>query len=213
MIDTSLHITNQKINLESKTLSQNPTDHEKKIIPDSSPEKNFDYEDKLEISSEATNNGELTEDEQSIVEELKRIDRETKAHEMAHLAAAAGLSASGPHYEYTTGPDNQQYAVGGEVHIDNSEVPGDPEATIRKMQQVQAAALAPSNPSPQDRSVAAAAARTAAKAQAELTKQKMEEMQESVKVLSKEKSNPISERIKVEYSNHLSEQSLLDLKI
>ncbi|MEM6357195.1 MAG: putative metalloprotease CJM1_0395 family protein, partial [Pseudomonadota bacterium] len=45
----------------------------------------------------------------------------------------------------------------GSVSIDVSPVPGDPEATIAKMQQVKAAALAPAEPSSADRRVATVA--------------------------------------------------------
>lgn len=54
-------------------------------------------------------------------------------------------------------------------------MPDDPEATIRKMQQVQAAALAPAEPSSQDRSVASNAAKIQAKARVELTQKQMDE--------------------------------------
>jgi len=40
------------------------------------------------------------------------------------------------------------------VNIDTSEASGDPEATIQKARQIQAAANAPANPSAQDRAVA-----------------------------------------------------------
>lgn len=106
--------------------------------------------------------------EQKRVAELKARDREVKIHEQAH-AAIGGQYASAPSYEYETGPDGQQYAVGGEVRIDISEIPNDPRATIQKMQQVKAAALAPAEPSGADRSVAAQASRTLMEAQAELT--------------------------------------------
>ena len=52
------------------------------------------------------------------------------------MAAAGAHSRGGPSYEYQRGPDNRQYAVGGEVQIDTSAVSGDPEATIRKAQTV-----------------------------------------------------------------------------
>ncbi|WP_233079594.1 putative metalloprotease CJM1_0395 family protein [Rheinheimera soli] len=106
--------------------------------------------------------------EQKRVAELKARDREVKIHEQAH-AAIGGQYASAPSYEYETGPDGQQYAVGGEVRIDISEIPNDPRATIQKMQQVKAAALAPAEPSGADRSVAAQASRTLMEAQADLT--------------------------------------------
>lgn len=105
--------------------------------------------------------------EQQSIAELKARDQEVKVHEQAH-AAIGGQYAGAPSYEYETGPDGQQYATGGEVRIDVSEVPNDPRATIQKMQQVKAAALAPAEPSSADRSVAAQASRTLTEAQADL---------------------------------------------
>ncbi len=107
------------------------------------------------------------QDEKKRIAELKARDQEVKAHEQAH-AAIGGQYAGAPSYEYETGPDGQQYAVGGEVRIDVSEVPNDPRATIQKMQQVKAAALAPAEPSNADRAVAAQASRTLMEAQADL---------------------------------------------
>jgi hypothetical protein len=112
----------------------------------------------------------LTEDEQKEVQDLKQRDREVKAHEMAH-AAAGGQYAGGASYEYQTGPDGKRYAVGGEVSIDTSPIKGDPEATIRKMQTVRKAALAPAQPSAQDRAVAAKAAQEENKARRQVRKQ------------------------------------------
>lgn len=113
----------------------------------------------------------LTEEEQAVVREMKQTDAKVRAHEMAHLAAG-GQFASGPSYEFEKGPDGGLYAVAGEVNIDTSPIPGDPEATIAKANQIRAAALAPGDPSAQDRSVANAAAQMAAKASVEAAKQK-----------------------------------------
>ncbi len=120
----------------------------------------------------------LTEEEQRAVEKLKNRDREVRAHEQAHLAAAGPYAIGGPTYEYQRGPDNRQYAAGGEVQIDTSEIAGDPQATIRKAQTVRGAAQAPAEPSSQDRSVAAAAARMESAARQELAQQRREKMQE-----------------------------------
>lgn len=118
--------------------------------------------------------GELTEGEQKQVDELKNIDKEVRAHEMAHKNAG-GQYASNPTYSYTVGPDNQRYATSGEVQIDASPIDGDPEATIAKMDVVIAAALAPAEPSSQDRKVAATAVTTRNQARAELLSQRKEE--------------------------------------
>jgi len=102
--------------------------------------------------------------------ELAARDREVRAHEQAHLSAAGPYARGGAHFEYQTGPDGRRYAVGGEVSIDAS-AEDEPEATIRKAQVVRAAALAPAEPSAQDRQVAAAATKMEADARAELRQQ------------------------------------------
>lgn len=117
---------------------------------------------------------ELNSDEQRIVNDLKKRDAEVKAHEQAHIAAGGPYVSGGANYEYERGPDNQNYAVGGEVSIDVS-AENTPEATIRKMQIVKRAALAPRDPSGQDRSVAAQAAQTEARARIELQKERSQE--------------------------------------
>lgn len=114
---------------------------------------------------------ELSPEALRLLEKLKATDARVRAHEAAHLAAAGGLAKGGASFTYQRGPDGKQYAVGGEVSIDTSAIPGDPRASLARAQQVQAAALAPSDPSPQDRSVAAAAAAQAAKALGELARQ------------------------------------------
>ena len=100
--------------------------------------------------------------------ELKARDREVRAHEAAHQAVG-GQYAGAISYVYERGPDGAQYAVGGEVSIDTSPVEGDPQATIEKMRTVRAAALAPAEPSPQDRAVAAQAMQIMLQAQSELS--------------------------------------------
>lgn len=118
---------------------------------------------------------ELTEEEQETVDELRARDAEVRRHEQAH-AAVGGQYAGSPSYEYTQGPDGNRYATNGEVSIDASPVPDDPQATILKMQVVKAAALAPAEPSAQDRRIAALADQRRAQAQAELSRQSLEEL-------------------------------------
>jgi len=117
-------------------------------------------------------------EELAVINELKRTDREVRAHEAAHVAAGGQYVQGGASFEYKTGPDGKRYAVGGEVQIDTSEVPDDPQATIEKMEVVKRAALAPKNPSSQDRSVAAAANRAQAQARIELQTEKKEESED-----------------------------------
>ena len=113
------------------------------------------------------------EAELELVRELKQRDQEVRAHEQAH-AAVGGQLAGGATYTYQQGPDGVRYAVGGEVQIDMSSVPNDPQATLDKMQLVQRAALAPAEPSSQDRQVAAQAGQVAAQAMAEIAQERQD---------------------------------------
>jgi hypothetical protein len=109
----------------------------------------------------------VSQADQRRIDELKTTDRKVRAHEAAHMAAGGSLVTSGASFEYETGPDGQRYAVAGEVGIDTSKG-HTPEETLARAQQVRAAALAPADPSGQDRAVAAAAAQMAATARAEI---------------------------------------------
>ncbi len=121
-------------------------------------------------NAEAASDNEISHKEKRAIEDLKKTDRAVRAHESAHQSAGGGLVGSAS-YSYVVAPDGQRYAVGGEVQIDIAEVPDNPEATIRKMQQVRRAALAPADPSAQDRSVATAASAIESKATAQLFQQ------------------------------------------
>jgi hypothetical protein len=121
-------------------------------------------------SGKADSPGSLTAEEQRMVDKLKQRDQEVHAHEQAHVMAGGSLVRGGPQFQYRTGPDGQQYAIGGEVSIDTSPVSGDPRATIRKAQQVHRAALAPAQPSGQDQAVAAQASTMEMNALSELFK-------------------------------------------
>lgn len=101
------------------------------------------------------------------INELQRRDQEVRSHELAH-ASVGGAFTGSPNYSFETGPDGKKYAVEGEVSVDLSSVPGDPRATIAKMQKIHTAALAPANPSVQDTRVAASAAQIILQAQSEL---------------------------------------------
>ena len=112
----------------------------------------------------------VEQQEQQQIQELKSRDQEVKTHEQAH-AAIGGRYAGAPSYSYERGPDGKQYAVAGEVQIDIAPIPGDPQATVQKMQQVRSAALAPAEPSSADRRIAAEALQRQMQAQAELVQQ------------------------------------------
>lgn len=113
------------------------------------------------------------EQERQLLQQLAARDREVRSHEQAH-AAVGGRYAGAPSFTYTRGPDGRAYARSGEVSIDVGPIPNDPEATLRKMELVQRAALAPAEPSSQDLRVAAQAQVLAAQARAELAQQQRE---------------------------------------
>lgn len=129
-------------------------------------------------NSDATQPETLTPEQQRQVQQLKEIDRKVRAHEQAHIAVGTDLVRGGASFTYQTGPDDQRYAVSGEVSIDAS--PGrTPEETIPKAQHIRATALAPADPSAQDQSVAAKASLMEANARIELSAQQQEESGES----------------------------------
>jgi hypothetical protein len=113
----------------------------------------------------------LSPEEQEQVEKLKQRDQEVRTHEQAHIAAGGPYVRGGASYTYQQGPDKKSYAIGGEVSIDASST-GEPEKDVEKARVVQAAALAPAEPSPQDLKVAAEAQQMGAQAAAELAEQR-----------------------------------------
>jgi hypothetical protein len=133
---------------------------------------NVDGVDRQSTTQSSDPSNDPQRDFDSVIRQLKARDMEVKIHEQAHLAACGQYVSGGASYVYQVGPDGRRYAVGGEVSIDTSPVSGDPEATLVKAQQVQAAALAPSEPSSQDYKVAQAAASMAAQARSELSSTK-----------------------------------------
>jgi hypothetical protein len=128
---------------------------------------------------------ELTDEEKTHVESLRRRDEHVRSHERAHLQAAGRWANSGAHYSYERGPDNKLYAVSGEVNIDISEE-RTPDETIAKMRVIKRAALAPADPSAQDKQVAARAAAIEAQA-------RMEKSQEAAKKFAEESKSSEAE--------------------
>lgn len=116
---------------------------------------------------------ELSEAERRVVSELAATDAHVRAHEAAHMGAGGGLTSPAS-YTYERGPDNKMYAVAGEVGISAGEGKT-PEETLGKAQQIRRAALAPSDPSPQDLKVAARASSMEMNARAQIMSQKVEE--------------------------------------
>jgi hypothetical protein len=124
------------------------------------------------IQAQSNKNSEQSENvskqqDLELVRSLSQRESEVHAHENAH-SAVGGQYAGSANFIYQRGPDGVNYAVGGEVPIDVGVIPGNPGATLEKMLLVQRAALAPTEPSSQDRKVATLAAQLANQARAEL---------------------------------------------
>ncbi len=181
-------IAQDRVNLSQASLELAENSSSESSSSGNSSSGNSSAENSLATESEEDSNSpsagpktelQLTEEERRILNELKARDAEVRAHEAAHLAAAGPYANGAPTYEYQTGPDGRQYAIGGEVSIDSSPVPGNPEATVRKAQTIKRAALAPREPSGQDRQVAAQAAQLEAQARQEIQAEKAEERKEA----------------------------------
>ena len=100
------------------------------------------------------------------LEAMKRRYAEVRSREES-LRRAAGVREL-PRYQYQTGPDGKKYAVSGEVDMDMTTVPGDPEATLRRARRIYRAAFVSADVSPSERRAAMDARRVESKAAAEL---------------------------------------------
>lgn len=164
-----------KLPAELKTEKKETKNAEPDQIIDKKVDAKEDKKDDKTHDTKLKKEGDLSSEEQQEVQQLKERDTEVRAHEQAHIAAAAGLRTSAPTYDYETGPDGKKYAVGGEVNISFTSG-SNPEEDIRNAETMRNAALAPSEPSGQDRSVAKEAEKIIQQA-----KEKLAEQQEQQK--------------------------------
>lgn len=130
------------------------------VVDKDDSEQLIEHQSHKNVDNDSSHQAQYDEIELKQIESLKSLDTEVQLHERAH-SAVGGQYAGAPSYSYKTGPDGVKYAVSGEVSIDTAKIPNDPQATLRKAQQIKAAALAPAEPSAQDRRVAAKADRMA----------------------------------------------------
>ena len=140
-------------------------------------EQNSQNGEQTNEKGEKVNANGLSEAEQRQVNELAATDAHVKAHEAAHKSAGGGLAGAAS-YSYERGPDNKMYAVAGEVSIS---IGGGntPQEKLSRAQQVRRAALAPSDPSPQDLKVAAQAISMEMDARAKIAEQKQSQNEQS----------------------------------
>jgi len=169
-MDPSATITNQFTNRSvSSPLRSDAQNREKR-----SQFLTSDIENKKSSQKLSSNNSK--NEEESSLSKLKARDRQVRAHESAHRQAAGRYIRGRTGFKTEKGTDGREYAVAGDVKIDTAPIPGDSKATLAKAQLVGRAALAPADPSTQDRVVAAKAARMAAIARADISKQRADQM-------------------------------------
>lgn len=173
------------LNSQSAVPVSDPTRIQKSSRPDTEKDASTNASSRNPSGASVQEKANVEQQIQQVINQLKSRDAEVKAHEMAHLSAAGGYATGGASYVYQVGPDGRQYAIGGEVGIDTSPIPGNPEATLQKAMVVKNAALAPAEPSSQDMKVARAAMQMASEARVEITQQKS---QKSVSEVNKEDS-------------------------
>lgn len=162
------HLTARSVTSPLRTDAQNREKHSQFLTADT---KNKQVADKL-------SNKRLVNESDESLSKLKTRDRQVRAHEAAHRQAGGRFIRGRAGFKTEKGSDGKEYAVAGDVKIDSSGIPGDSKATLAKAQLIERAALAPADPSTQDRVVAAKAARMAAIARADISKQRAENMRE-----------------------------------
>lgn len=144
------------------------------------------------------------QEEIELVRELAARDREVRAHEQAHQSVG-GQYAGAMEFTFQRGPDGKRYAVGGEVSIDVSKVPGDPQATLDKADRVRRAALAPAEPSAQDRRVASLASQISIEAQNDIRQMERMEAEKAAEERAERREISEDENQKVESSDQTDE--------
>ncbi len=133
-----------------------------------------DDDDHDSQGKKSVKNKEMSREEQQKTRELQQTDRKVRAHEQAHVSASGRIAVSAPSYDYETGPDGRRYAVGGSVNynVPTTECPKDEQLLARQLRRM---ALAPMDPSPKDRAVAAKASAKEARASREIREEQTEE--------------------------------------
>lgn len=194
-IQERIELENGSINEDAEQADEQQSQSNEEESEDTESTRAAANEDDSEENEDELDNPQV----QQQIQALAARDREVRTHELAH-AAVGGAYAGTPSYQYTQGPDGKRYVTDGEVQIDVSPIDGDPEATIAKLEQVSAAALAPAEPSNQDRRVAAQASQIIAQARDELSTQRTEEIQAAANG-EDEESNTISDGSNVVRNN------------
>lgn len=149
---------------------------------------------KMQLNAPQLSDADLLE-----ISKLKARDTQLRQHEQAHHAASAGVDVSSASFTYQRGPNGVNYAVSGDVRIDTT-APRDPEARLAQAAMIGDVALAPADPTPTDRAVAAKAQQMTQQARAEIAQQISSTQPQNITLpsnqgLSQDAQNPVPKRI------------------
>lgn len=85
-------------------------------------------------------------------EHFEHAQSQIQQHVESHLSVTT-LYSSGPNYQYRVSPDGKRVIVSGDVSFDVSPSSNSPHETLHKAEIIKQAALAPNDPTPEDRRV------------------------------------------------------------
>ncbi len=190
--------------------TNSPLQNVKKILnktTENSKEK-FQENDLSKVKTESNEDAVIKKE----IEDLMAFEQMVISHEKKHMAAGGGI-ASAPTYIYSYGPDGKKYISGGNVSM---RVPkaATAEDMIVNLRKVQTAALAPTNPSPQDMQTAAMAKARESSIQNEYkvkqAKEEYEKQQETgdmIKLSKQKNMDTLDRMIEQSYENPLEKMS------
>lgn len=101
-----------------------------------------------------TSEADMSTEDRALLDRLRARDALVRGHENAHVTTAGGQAAGPVQYSYQTGPDGQQYAIGGSVSIAVVSSPMNDEDAARQAGVAQRAAMAGGQASLRDMQVA-----------------------------------------------------------
>ncbi|MCL1890185.1 MAG: hypothetical protein FWF99_06790 [Desulfovibrionaceae bacterium] len=108
--------------------------------------------------------GDKSAADRELLERLQARDLLVRGHESAHILAAGGQATGPARYDYQTGPDGRQYAIGGSVDISIVSSPASDEEAAIQAETARRAATANGEMSLADMRVATRAAELSARA-------------------------------------------------
>jgi len=151
-------------------------------------------EKKLQHATSQLSDAQLLE-----ISKLKARDTQLQQHVQAHHAASSGVDVSSASFTYQRGPNGVNYAVSGDVKIDTS-APAAPEDRLAQAAMISDVALAPADPTPTDRAVAAKAQQMAQQARIEIMQQSSSASAQQADFppksnVSRDSDSPVAKRI------------------